>query len=55
MDAQAPGPVKSLRQLAESEAGCTRCPLYRDATQAVPDERLTAYLADGDRTATPAS
>jgi uracil-DNA glycosylase len=31
-------PVKSLRQLAEAEASCTRCPLYRDATQAVPGE-----------------
>jgi len=28
--------VASLRQLAERESGCTRCPLYRDATQAVP-------------------
>jgi uracil-DNA glycosylase len=31
-------PVKSLRQLAEAEASCKRCPLYRDATQAVPGE-----------------
>jgi uracil-DNA glycosylase family protein len=31
-------PVKSLRQLAESEEGCTRCPLHLDATQAVPGE-----------------
>ncbi len=31
-------PVTSLRQLAENEAACTRCPLYRDATQAVPGE-----------------
>jgi DNA polymerase len=31
-------PVKSLRQLAEAEESCTRCPLYRDATQAVPGE-----------------
>jgi DNA polymerase len=38
MDAEVPSPVKSLRQLAESEAACTRCPLYRDATQAVPGE-----------------
>jgi uracil-DNA glycosylase len=36
MDAEAPVPVKSLRQLAANEASCTRCPLYRDATQAVP-------------------
>lgn len=31
-------PVTSLRELAEAEQGCTRCPLYRDATQAVPGE-----------------
>ncbi len=31
-------PIKSLRQLAAAETGCTRCPLYRDATQAVPGE-----------------
>jgi uracil-DNA glycosylase len=31
-------PIKSLRQLAQTESGCTRCPLYRDATQAVPGE-----------------
>lgn len=29
---------KSLRQLAAAEGGCTRCPLYKDATQAVPGE-----------------
>ena len=38
MDAETQAPVKSLRELAESEANCTRCPLYRDATQAVPGE-----------------
>jgi DNA polymerase len=31
-------PVTSLRQLAAAEAACTRCPLYKDATQAVPGE-----------------
>jgi uracil-DNA glycosylase len=31
-------PVTSLRRLAEAEAACTRCPLYRDATQAVPGQ-----------------
>jgi uracil-DNA glycosylase len=31
-------PIKSLRQLAAAEQACTRCPLYRDATQAVPGE-----------------
>jgi uracil-DNA glycosylase family protein len=33
-----PAPVKSLRQLTAAEETCTRCPLYRDATQAVPGE-----------------
>jgi uracil-DNA glycosylase len=31
-------PVKSLKALAAAEADCTRCPLYKDATQAVPGE-----------------
>ena len=31
-------PVTSLGQLSEAEERCTRCPLYRDATQAVPGE-----------------
>ena len=31
-------PIGSLDQLAQAEQGCTRCPLYRDATQAVPGE-----------------
>ena len=30
--------IKSLRQLAAAEQNCTRCPLYRDTTQAVPGE-----------------
>lgn len=30
--------IKTLRALAAAEAECTRCPLYRDATQAVPGE-----------------
>jgi uracil-DNA glycosylase len=33
--------LKSLRQLAQAERSCTRCPLYRDATQAVPGEGLS--------------
>ena len=33
-----PSPIKSLRQLAEAEQSCTRCPLYREATQAVHGE-----------------
>jgi uracil-DNA glycosylase len=38
MDAKSPGAVKSLHQLAQAEQNCRRCPLYRDATQAVPGE-----------------
>lgn len=30
--------ITFLRKLAQAEAACTRCPLYRDATQAVPGE-----------------
>jgi uracil-DNA glycosylase len=30
--------IRSLKALAEAENACTRCPLYRDATQAVPGE-----------------
>ena len=37
-DEQSGHPATSLRQLAQGEQGCTRCPLYRDATQAVPGE-----------------
>ncbi len=37
MDAEI-APITSLRQLAAAEAVCTRCPLYKDATQAVPGE-----------------
>jgi uracil-DNA glycosylase len=38
MDADAPAAIKSLRQLRAAEEACTRCPLYRNATQAVPGE-----------------
>ena len=38
MDAETPEAVKSLRQLSQAEQDCRRCPLYRDATQAVPGE-----------------
>ncbi|HMK71421.1 MAG TPA: UdgX family uracil-DNA binding protein [Xanthobacteraceae bacterium] len=38
MAAEPPGSIKSLHQLAAAEESCTRCPLYRDATQAVPGE-----------------
>jgi uracil-DNA glycosylase len=38
-DLQEPGePVSSLRELRQAEQGCTRCPLYKDTTQAVPGE-----------------
>jgi len=33
-----PVTFKSLRQLGVAEGDCTRCPLYKDATQAVPGE-----------------
>jgi DNA polymerase len=31
-------PITSLRRLREAESRCTRCPLYRNATQVVPGE-----------------
>ena len=34
--------ITSLRKLREAEAQCTRCPLYRDATQVVPGEGPTS-------------
>jgi len=34
----AASPITSLAELAEAEADCRRCPLYRDATQVVPGE-----------------
>lgn len=30
--------VSSLDELRAGEQGCRRCPLYRDATQAIPGE-----------------
>ncbi|MDI3468821.1 MAG: Uracil-DNA glycosylase, putative family 6 [Pseudolabrys sp.] len=30
--------IQSLKALREAEAGCTRCPLYKNATQVVPGE-----------------
>jgi len=30
--------IRSLSALRDAEAGCTRCPLYRNATQVVPGE-----------------
>jgi uracil-DNA glycosylase family protein len=35
---QAASSIASLGKLAQAEADCRRCPLYRDATQAVPGE-----------------
>jgi uracil-DNA glycosylase family protein len=36
------GEITSLRKLREAEAECTRCPLYRGATQVVPGEGPTS-------------
>jgi DNA polymerase len=38
MDQESGKSIKSLRALAVAEGECRRCPLYRDATQAVPGE-----------------
>jgi DNA polymerase len=38
LDLQAPASIRSLRELARAEQACRRCPLYQDATQAVPGE-----------------
>jgi uracil-DNA glycosylase family protein len=51
-DDQASEPaVGSLRELAEAEAACRRCPLYRDATQAVPGEgpRRAEFMLVGEQ------
>src|ERR1700691_3532778 len=42
---------KSLRQLSLAEEDCTRCPLYKDATQAVPGEGPTraAFMLVGEQ------
>ncbi len=37
LDFDAPS-ISSLKELAKAEQECTRCPLYKDATQAVPGE-----------------
>ncbi len=51
MDARSREPIKSLRQLAQAEGSCTRCPLYRDATQAVPGEgpSRAAFMLVGEQ------
>lgn len=33
-------PITTLKELAEAEAACRRCPLYKNATQVVPGEGL---------------
>jgi uracil-DNA glycosylase len=38
MAEQIPPAIKTLEQLRAAEAECTRCPLYRHATQVVPGE-----------------
>jgi uracil-DNA glycosylase len=44
-DDTGPTPVRSLKALAAAEAECTRCPLYKFATQVVPGEgRARAHL-----------
>src|ERR1700704_3502633 len=37
-DLDTPPPIRSLRELANAENECRRCPLYKNATQAVPGE-----------------
>src|SRR5438128_5179197 len=45
LDLELPPAINSLPELAKAEHECTRCPLYRDATQAVPGEgRRHAHL-----------
>jgi DNA polymerase len=45
LDLDAPAAIRSLRELAKAEQECTRCPLYKHATQAVPGEgRRDAHL-----------
>ena len=44
-------PVKSLAALAKAEGECRRCPLYRNATQAVPGEgpRRARFMLVGEQ------
>jgi uracil-DNA glycosylase family protein len=45
LDLEAPPAITSLRELARGEHECRRCPLYQNATQAVPGEgRRHAHL-----------
>src|ERR1044071_10322458 len=42
---EATSTIRTLAELAAAEEACRRCPLYRDATQAVPGEgRISAPL-----------
>jgi len=41
MSEQIPPSIKTVTQLRAAEAECTRCPLYKDATQVVPGEGPT--------------
>jgi uracil-DNA glycosylase len=51
MDQAVDQPMKSLHALGEAEAACRRCPLYRDATQAVPGEgpRHARFMLVGEQ------
>src|SRR6059058_6714860 len=45
LDLELPPAINSLSELAKAENECTRCPLYKHATQAVPGEgRRSAHL-----------
>jgi DNA polymerase len=51
MDVKSAMEIKSLRQLAEAEKNCMRCPLYRNATQAVGGEgpERAAFMLVGEQ------
>jgi DNA polymerase len=51
MTDEIPPSIKSLTQLRAAEAECTRCPLYRNATQVVPGEgpAHAAFLFVGEQ------
>ena len=55
-DQMVESPIRTLAALAKAEAECTRCPLYKYATQAVPGEgrsgRALAGAAGGVNTLT---
>jgi uracil-DNA glycosylase len=48
---QAASSITSLAKLAEAEGACRRCPLYRNATQAVPGEgrKGAAFMLVGEQ------